>query len=125
MPIAGLAAKALPMLIDNAPEIWAAATQLIASARKAKAAIPVEAADAAAAGEPGALDAAIRDLESSLLTLNAQMEKSGALVASLAKQNERLAEQVEAQRAWLIRLTVATLLSLALAIAAVSGVLGH
>ena len=124
MALAGLAAKALPMLIDHAPELWAAATQLIQSAKKARAEIPVEAARAAAAGEPGALDAAISDLESSLLTLNAQMEKSGEIVASLARQNETLAKQIEAQRAWLVRLTIATLLSLALAIAAISGALG-
>ena len=122
MALAGLAAKALPMLIDHAPELWAAATQLIQSAKKARAEIPVEAAKAAAAGEPGALDAAIRDLESSLLTLNAQMEKSGEIVAALARQNAQLAEKVEAQRAWLVRLRVAALLSLALAIAAVFGV---
>ena len=124
MALAGLAAKALPMLIDHAPELWAAATQLIQSAKKARTEIPVEAAQAAAAGEPGALDAAIRDLENSLLTLNAQMEKSGEIVASLARQNETLAKQIEAQRAWLVRLTIATLLSLALAIAAISGALG-
>ena len=91
MALAGLAAKALPMLIDHAPELWAAA---------------------------------IRDLENSLLTLNAQIEKSGEIVASLARQNETLAKQIEAQRAWLVRLTIATLLSLALAIAAISGALG-
>ena len=124
MALAGLAAKALPMLIDHAPELWAAATQLIQSAKKARTEIPVEAARAAAAGEPGALDAAIRDLENSLLTLNAQIEKSGEIVASLARQNETLAKQIEAQRAWLVRLTIATLLSLALAIAAISGALG-
>ena len=40
------------------------------------------------------------------------------------RQNETLAKQIEAQRAWLVRLTIATLLSLALAIAAISGALG-
>ena len=122
---AGLAAKAVPMLIGNAPEIWAAATQLMQSAKKAKAEIPVEAAAGAAAGDPQAVDAAIKDIEGSLFTLNAQMEKTGVLVASLAAQNEALARRLEAQRAWIVGLSVATLFSLVLALGAVVVVLGR
>ena len=120
---AGLAAKAVPMLIDNAPEIWAAATQLIQSAKKAQAEIPVDAAAGAGAGDPKAIEAAIHDIEASLLTLNAQMEKTGSLVASLAAQNEVLVRRLETQRAWMVGLSVSTLFSLAMALAALVAVL--
>ena len=72
-----------------------AAAQLVQSSRKAKAAIPVEAA-VAAGTDPAALDAAIRDIEASLLTLSAQTEPSGELAAELAAQNAALTARVDA-----------------------------
>ena len=84
-------AKALPYLIDNAPTLWKAANDLVRSARKARDEIPVEARPA----EGGAaMEAAVRDLEASLLTLNGQMEQTAGIVAELVQANAVLAERV-------------------------------
>jgi hypothetical protein len=125
MPLAGLAVKAFPMLLDNAPTIWAAATQLVQSARRAKSEIAVDSVIPGAGVSEAALEAAMRDIEASLFTLNAQMETSAALVASLAGQNEMLAARAEKLQSWLVTLAVLSGVAIALSAAAFAIVLGR